>query len=226
MFRFDARDGRPAVTWRRAYPNIGVAKPGQTEAGSGTTPTLIGRRYVTITDNADPMHVVVYKRQARVEGPRVVCSYPVFKKGASATDQSLVATEHSIIAENNYGYTGPASTTNGAVTSPGIERVDIDGDGHGCHAVWTSDARAPSVVPKLSLRAGLLYTYTKPKRDDMTDAWYLTALDFDTGKTVYRRLAGSGFGYNNNYAPVTLAADGTAYVGVLGGVTMFRDAPG
>ena len=67
MFRFDARDGRPAVTWRRTYPNIGVAKPGQTEAGSGTTPTLIGRRYVTITDNADPMHVVVYKRQARVE---------------------------------------------------------------------------------------------------------------------------------------------------------------
>ena len=225
MFRFDARDGRPAVTWRRTYPNIGVAKPGQTEAGSGTTPTLIGRRYVTITDNADPMHVIVYKRQARVEGPRVVCSYPVFKKGASATDQSLVATEHSIIAENNYGYTGPASTMNGAVTGRGIERVDINGDGHGCHAVWTSDARAPSVVPKLSLRAGLLYTYTKPKRDDMTDAWYLTTLDFDTGKTVYRRLAGSGFGFNNNYAPVTLAADGTAYVGVLGGVTMFRDAP-
>ena len=43
---------------------------------------------------------------------------------------------------------------------------------------------------------------------------------------MYRRLAGSGFGYNNNYAPVTLAPDGTAYVGVLGGVTMFRDAPG
>ena len=72
--------------------------------------------------------------------------------------------------------------------------MDLDGDGHGCHAVWTSDARAPSVVPKLSLRAGLLYTYTKPKRDDMTDAWYLTALDFDTGKTVYSRLAGTGFG--------------------------------
>ena len=64
MYRFDARDGRPAVTWRRTYPNIGVAKPGQTEAGSGTTPTLIGRRYVAITDNADPMHVLVYERQA------------------------------------------------------------------------------------------------------------------------------------------------------------------
>ena len=224
IYRFDAREGRPTVTWRRAYPNIGVVKPGQTEQGSGTTPTLIGRRYVTITDNADPMDVLVYRRQPRVAGPRLVCSQPVFKKGASATDQSLVASEHSIIAENNYGYTGPASTMNGGVTSPGLERVDLGSGGHGCHAVWTSNERAPSVVPKLSLRAGLLYTYTKPKRDDMADAWYLTALDFDTGKTTYRRLAGTGFGYNNNYAPVTLAADGTAYVGVLGGLTMFRDA--
>jgi hypothetical protein len=225
MYRFDAREGRPTVTWRRVYSNIGAAKPGQTEKGSGTTPTLIGRRYVTITDNADPMDVVVYKRQARVDGPRLVCSQPVFKKGASATDQSLIASAHSIIAENNFGYTGPASTMNGGVTSPGLERVDLGRDGHGCHAVWTSGERAPSVVPKLSLRAGLVYTYTKPKRDDMADAWYLTTLDFDTGKTVYRRLAGTGFGYNNNYAPVTLAADGTAYVGVLGGLTMFRDAP-
>ena len=58
----------------------------------------------------------------------------------------------------------------------------------------------------------------------MADAWYLTTLDFDTGETVYSRLAGTGFGYNNNYAPVTLAAGGTAYVGVLGGLTVFRDA--
>ncbi len=49
-------------------------------------------------------------------------------------------------------------------------------------------------------------------------AWYLTALDFRTGRTVYRRLAGTGFAFNNNYAPVTLGPDGTAYVGVLGGV--------
>jgi hypothetical protein len=224
MYRFDAPAGKPTVTWRREYPNIGVTKPGQTEQGSGTTPTLIGRRYVTITDNADPMDVLVYKRGSSVVGQRLVCRQPVFTKGASDTDQSLIATQRSIIAENNYGYTGPAATMNGGVTSPGLERVDLDGDGSGCHSVWRSGERAPSVVPKLSLGAGLVYTYTKPKRDDMTDAWYLTALDFDTGKTTYSRLAGTGFGYNNNYAPVTLAADGTAYVGVLGGLTVFRDA--
>jgi outer membrane protein assembly factor BamB len=80
-------------------------------------------------------------------------------------------------------------------------------------------------VPKLSLGDGLVYTYTKPERDDSEDAWYLTAVDFRNGKTRWSRLAGVGLGFNNNYAPVTIAPNGTAYVGVLGGVTMFRDTP-
>ena len=225
MYRFDrSADGTPHVSWRATYPNIGVAKPGQTEKGSGTTPTLIGSDYVTITDNADPMDVLVYKRGADVSGRRLVCKQPVFATGASATDQSLIATGRSIIAENNYGYTGPASTMNGGVTAPGIQRIDLSKTGSGCHSVWLSAERAPSVVPKVSLHAGLVYTYTKPKRDDSTDAWYLTALDFRTGRTVWSRLAGTGFGYNNNYAPVTIGPDGTAYVGVLGGLTRFEDA--
>jgi hypothetical protein len=90
-----------------------------------------------------------------------------------------------------------------------------------CRTAWTSNERAPSVVPKLSLSNGLVYTYTRPPRSDGIDAWYLTTLDFRTGRTVYRRLAGTGFGFNNNYAPVTLGPDGTAYVGVLGGVVAF-----
>ena len=82
---------------------------------------------------------------------------------------------------------------------------------------WRSDEIAPSVVPKLSLANGLVYTYTKPPLGNGEDAWYLTAIDFDTGHTLYKRLTGYGLGYNNNYAPVTLGPDGTAYVGVLGG---------
>jgi hypothetical protein len=57
------------------------------------------------------------------------------------------------------------------------------------------------------------------------DAWYFTALDYDTGATVYRRLAGTSFSYNNNYVPVTLGPDGTAYVGVIGGLVALRDTP-
>jgi hypothetical protein len=220
LYRFDAgSDGGPQITWREVYPNSGIHKPGQSDAGSGTTPTLMGRDWVTITDNADPMDVLVYKRGPSVSGSRLVCSAPVFRQGASATDQSLIATDRSIVAENNYGYSGVAATMNGGVTEPGLTRVDVSRGR--CRTAWTSEERAPSVVPKLSLANGLVYSYTKPVRSDGLDAWYLTALDFRSGRTVYRRLAGTGFGYNNNYAPVTLGPDGTAYVGVLGGVVAF-----
>jgi len=224
MYRFDRHNGRPRVTWRRTYPNIGVKKPGQTEVGSGTTPTLMKGGLVAITDNADPMDVVVYRR-GRSDGGRLVCKQPVFTKGASDTDQSLVAARRSVVAENNYGYTGPTATAGGATTTPGIERVNLDRDGRGCHVAWRSKVIAPSVVPKLSLGAGVLYTYTKPADGGSSDPWYLTALDYRTGKTVYRRLAGTGVGYNNNYAPVTIGPDRSAYVGVLGGLTRFADSP-
>jgi len=225
LYRFDAvPDGGPAVTWRQEYENSGIAKPGQVHAGSGTTPTVMERGRVAITDNADPMNVVVYRRARNVSGSRVVCSQPVFERGASATDQSLIAARNSIVVENNYGHGSPMSVNDGRTTTPGLERVDIVRGGRGCRKVWHSDEIAPSVVPKLSVETGLVYTYTKPAREDGTDAWYLTALDFCTGRTRYKQLAGTGLGYNNNFAPVTLGPDGTAYVGALGGLIALRDA--
>jgi hypothetical protein len=201
----------------------------------------MGRGWVAITDNADPMDIVVYRRARTLAKPRkkakkrLVCSAAVFGKGAGSTDNSLIGTNRSLVVENNYGYVISAGDLGGAESVPGLTRVDVVKKKRGKHAkrrkrkaryrcrtVWTSGERAPSVVPKLSLANGLVYTYTKPPRSDDLDAWYLTALDFRTGRTLYRRLAGTGFGFNNNYAPVTLGPDGTAYVGVLGGVVAFE----
>ena len=235
LYRFDARKGDLVETWRVGYDNVGVVKPGQSDAGSGTTPTVIGRNYVAITDNADPMQIVVVRRapelrptkklkgKRRRARRRVVCRHDVFSKGAGSTDQSLIAAGRAMVVENNYGYTGPLSVMNGDTTEPGLERVDIRKRGRGCRTIWHSDERAPSVVPKLSLANGLVYTYTKPPREDDTDAWYLTAVDFHTGATLWSRLAGTGLGFNNNFAPVTLTPDGVAYVGVLGGVSRYAD---
>jgi len=147
----------------------------------------------------------------------------VFEPGASATDNSLIGTERSLVVENNYGYTGPASTEGPGATEPGLERVDLDRDGRGCSVAWHSDERAPSVVPKLSLRNGLVYTYTKDPDPFFDDPWYLTAIDFRSGETVYKRLSGRGLGFNNNYAPVSIGPDGTAYVGTIGGLVALRD---
>ena len=85
MYRFGlTHGGRPVVTWRVRYRNSGLHKPGQVDAGSGTTPTILPGGYVAITDNADPMDVVVYRTAARL--PRRADGWcarcPVFHKGA------------------------------------------------------------------------------------------------------------------------------------------------
>ena len=222
LYRFDAGPGgSPQVTWHAGYANTGKKKPGQVDAGTGTTPAILPGGYVAITDNADPMHVVVFRTAANAT-QRQVCAVPVFAKGASATENSLIAAGNALIVENNYGYTSPLSTEYGGLTKPGFARVDIDADGTGCHLVWTNNTiAAPTVVPKLSLSTGLVYAYTKTKV--FTDPWYWTALDFRTGKLVWRSLAGAGLGFNNNYAGLTLGPDGTAYLGTLGGIIAMHD---
>jgi hypothetical protein len=229
LYRFEASPGgAPAVVWRVAYDRGTRLKPGQANFGSGTTPTLYGtrsgHRFVAITDNADPrMHVLVYRRGVHVRGRRLVCEDPVFAKGRSATENSLIYVAHSLIVENNYGYTGPTSTDNGGVTQPGVSRVVLEAGG-GCHTAWTNMERVPSTVSKASLATGLVYTYTKDPNSKDLDAWYLTAIDVRTGATVFKRLAGYDLGFNNNYGAVYLGPDGaTAYVGVLGGLVELRD---
>ena len=222
LYRFQTGPrGGIKIVWRREYDNSLEQKPGQVDDGSGTTPTVMDGRFITITDNADPMNVVVYRRAAEVQRPRKVCAEPVFERGRSATDNSLIVSKRSIVVENNYGYRGPRSTMDGGVTAPGLQRVQVERDGQGCHTVWRSNVRSPTVVPKLSIAAGLVYAYSKTRDSD--DPWYLTAIDFRSGETVYRRRAGFGLGFNNNYAPITIGPDRTAYVGTLGGLVALRD---
>ncbi len=227
MYRFEATaDGTPTVVWREVYPNTGTRKPGQSQPGSGTTPTLMGTDLVAITDNADPIDVVVLRR-GRTLAPgvrRELCRAGVFTKGSSSSDQSLVTDGTNLVVENNYGYEGPQAVGAGQTTAAGLARVDVDRGAGTCTVAWTAtQVTAPSVVPKLALGSGLLYTYTKPG-GDTSDPWYFTALDYRTGATVYRALAGSGAGFNNNYAPVSIGPDGTAYVGTIGGLVALRDA--
>ncbi|MFN8174219.1 MAG: hypothetical protein U0T02_04030 [Solirubrobacteraceae bacterium] len=229
MYRMEAdRRGAPRIVWSSRYDNSGIHKPGQIDAGSGTTPTVMTGGYVAITDNADPMQVVVYRRAAKLRRGqrRVVCEVPVFTKGSSATENSLIAVGDSLIAENNYGYQ-LGVTAGGKLTAPGMARVDVRPGGRGCRLVWTNrTVRAPSVVPKASLRNGLVYTFTKDgdPGSPTADVWSWAALDFRTGRLVWQRLAGTGGGFNNHYAGIALGPDGrTAYLGGVGGVMALRD---
>lgn len=247
LYRFDAtRRGGPGVSWRKRYDAGDRQKPGQTQPGSGTTPTVVdrgGRKFVAITDNADPrMHVLVFRAGKAGPGRRPVCSEPVFGKRRSSTDNSLIAFGRSLVVENNYGYTGPRETPpdgdparNTPTTRPGVTRVVVDYRRGGCRKAWTSRVRVPSSVSKASTATGLVYVYEHPAAGEVRytdgeepatgpqDPWYLTALDARTGRREWSVLTGTGLGYNNNYAPITLGPDGTAYIGVLGGLVAVRD---
>lgn len=226
MYRLRANDqDKPKIVWQAKYPNSGIHKPSQVDAGSGTTPTNLEGGYVAITDNADPMNVVVYRTAEKLKKGehRTVCKVPVFSEGASATENSLLGTKRSLIVENNYGYQDPFGPNSGAVTEPGFARVDIDKDGKGCTKKWTNhDVRGSTVVPKLSTKSGLIYSYQRPE-DPSNQGYFWTAIDYRTGETAWTRYAGSGLVYNNNYAGLAIGPDGTAYLGVIGGIVTLRD---
>ena len=227
LYRFDVVHGLPHVTWRVAYDRGTRIKPGQTEHGSGTTPTIVRRgtqHFVAITDNADPrMHVLVYRADASGPGAAPLCSMPVFAAGRGDTDNSLIAIGDSIVVENNYGYTGPTEEPPTdpfritPTTEPGVDRIDVDYAHGGCHVAWANtDVRVPSSVSKASAATGLVYVYEHPSTQQVeytgarpphplaADPWYLTALDIRTGNRVWSQLTGYGLGYNNNYAPITI----------------------
>lgn len=224
LYRFDAgAGGVPRVSWRIEYDRGSRLKPGQLGQGSGTTPTLVGRDLVAITDNADPrMHVIVYQRGRQSRG-RLVCQAAVFGRGTGATENSLIAVGHSLVVENNYGYSGVTATAQGQTTTPGIARVDVDSRRGRCRVIWTSREISPTACFKASSASGLVYAYTKPRRADGVDAWYFTALDLRTGRTVFKQLTGTGYLYNNHYAAISIGPDGAAYIGALGGLIRIAD---
>jgi hypothetical protein len=226
LYRWDADAcGRPEVTWREVVGTGDRIKPGRVDLGSGSTPTAMGSDFVTIADNADPhMNVLVFRRAKRVKGKRMTAKVPVCGPYEGCTESSLVATEKSIVVENNYGYRSPLQdTTGGRTTTPGLTRIDIDRFGRG-RVVWTNtEVIIPNVTTKLCLPNGLLYCLAKPAGPGTTDRWYFAAVDFRTGKTIWQRLAGTGILFDSKYMGMFIGRDGTLYAGVLGGVVAMRD---
>jgi hypothetical protein len=227
LYRFQVGPGEtPQSTWRAAYDRGVRTKPGQNQQGSGTTPTVFndfdGQQFVAIADNADPfMHVNVYNRQTGdlVAQQAVFSAFP----GRNACENSLIAVHHSIIVENNYGNASILNTLGPLTTVPGVDRVDFDPTTGQSQVVWANTTVAvPSVVSQLSTGDGMVYTYAKDH-----EGWYFAALDFQTGALVAQsrvpwshRLGGALA--NNFYSGLGMGPDGSAYVGVFGGIVAWR----
>ncbi|MDB3856348.1 hypothetical protein N9284_02535 [Halieaceae bacterium] len=223
MYNFErGRDGAIRQQWREAYDRGQAPKLGTMGHGSGTTPTLMANDYVAITDNADgQINVIVYAQKTR-DGSQLVCKQGVFPEGKGTSENSMAVVGNGLIVENNYGYFGPKNTPN---AEPGIARVNVLADQQRCELAWENlKISSPSAVPKVSLANGLVYLYTRDENNpDDLHAWYFTAVDVETGKVVYKQLTGVGWLFNNHYGSITLSPDGTAYVGMMGGLVKIKD---
>jgi hypothetical protein len=225
MYRFNrGANGQPQADWREVYDRGSAPKPGAMGHGTGTTPTLLGDDFVSITDNADGrINVVIYRQQPVPGESPLFCQVPVFKPDLGTSENSLVAFGDSFIDENNFGYQGPYENLD---AEPGLARVDIDRDSGSCAIAWENlEISGPSSVPKASLANGLMYIYSCDDSNpaDM-HAWYLTAVDLNTGELAFKVLTGVGRKYNNHYGSISITPDGTAYIGTMGGIIKVWDA--
>ncbi len=216
-------DGYIDIVWRQAYQNDG-GQGGLLSTGSGTTPTAFGENddLIAIADNAaGRIHLNVYLRDTGEQ----ICEFPMFEEGASATENSPIGYGNDLVLENNAGYAGPFG--NPLLTEPGLTRIHVNDDYSGCELVWYTQEFRAQTTPRLSTETGLIYTYSvkegAPVYGIPTHGWYFGALDWDTGERVYEIWVGSGSEWNNVLDPLTLAPDGTAYVGTKNGLMSIRD---
>ena len=185
---------------------------------------------VAMTDNAEPRINLVFVKRSN---GTPVFSVPLFEEAKSGTDISVVGFEHadengqgtgvySVLVENNWGnHRFPRSHP-----EPGLTRVDLvrhPDDTYTCEEIWASQEKGIGVF-KMSLASGLVYMYWRSESCPITK-WYFTAVDFRTGETVYKRLTGTGLGYNNWAGALFIHPDGgIAYSTTIFGLVMMRDA--
>ncbi|GAA5106545.1 hypothetical protein GCM10023339_03630 [Alloalcanivorax gelatiniphagus] len=199
--------GAPRSVWRTEYPG-----------SSGSAPVLLDNGVVAIADEVDERLGVAF--MARDDG-RGLCRQSVFEKGDGATDSDLAGLGSGVVITNNHGYGSPRSTLLGFTSDPGLARVDLAGTD--CTVTWTSDVASPGSGAVLSRPHGLLYTWTKRPSLTGVSAWYLTAVDAVTGRSMWGVRTGTGLLMGSDGSRLALDREGAAYIGTLAGLVRVRD---
>ncbi|KAF4461714.1 hypothetical protein FALBO_11483 [Fusarium albosuccineum] len=226
-------------------------KLGGVSRGSGSTPSLIGKKYLSYTDNANGqinLHIVPQMSTGRnVTEP--VCSIPLWESGLSANENAILnhwdgEFTYSVVTNNCYN-NGPVyfqgdspvgdgtwdpATINGPFNNvsaipPGLARIDFNEKTGSCTTRWYNKKIATNIIPILSTKTGLLYT---PSQDhDLARegiyVWYMSAIDFNTGKEVWRARMGAGGSFSNNFQCPLLTPDGAVGQHVIGGFVKIKD---
>lgn len=219
LYSMHVGENGPVVAGRIAY-DVGEIAAGESfGTGSGTTPVLFGDNLIAFGDNADPRpNVLVYRLGDVADEERLVCKLPVFKPGRSVLENSFIGYGNSLVIENNKGFKMVGSS---ADAEPGLARIDVRDDLSGCDVVWENYSVRAGTGAKLALGNGLVYVHELLLGTD--DEWYITAIDFQTGKLAWRHHLGSGEDWDNALLTISIGPDGMLTSGMFSGVLGARD---
>ena len=200
-------EGVPQAQWRTEYAGT-----------SGSAPVLLDGGVVAVTDTVESRLGVVFLARDTGAG---LCRESVFEEDDGATASTLAPLGRGVVVANNHGYTSPRSTLLGFTSDAGIARVDlVDG---GCVVRWTSEAVSPSSGVTASWPNGLLYAWTKRPSLTGVSAWYLTALDAESGRNMWSVRTGTGLLAGSDGSTITIGPDGSAWLGTMAGLVRVRD---
>lgn len=224
------------LVWNATYQAGSSKKPGAFARGSGTSPTLLGNDFVAVADNSDvQINLLILPQNANGDNVQPVCTVPLWHPNASWTDNGAMVhydgKDYGVVLNNMYKAPSfdTQNKTNGPYNNltrmaPGISKFTVAGDGSECHLTWTNPGRTTTVTI-LSTKTGLIYGYEQSNELAYAGeyVWYATAMDYGTGKTVWKARTGAGGIFNNQYRTTFLNPNGALYQMVQGGVVIIKD---
>ncbi|RSM17485.1 hypothetical protein CDV31_003735 [Fusarium ambrosium] len=252
FFYMQASDEGVKVIAELPYKAGDGIKKGGVSRGSGSTPSILGHKYVAFTDNAnDQVNVIVYPQGSTLNNDtKPLCTIPLFDKGSSSNENVAVnhwdgKSTYSMIFSNFYngppiaqlqdppfgdGTDSDPEILNGpfndlSAVGPGLTRIDFDDKTGKCTTRWYNKSIRTTITPILSTKTGLLYMPTQDYKlaQEGSYVYYLSALDFETGKEVWKVRTGAGGSFSNHFLPPVLTMDGGAGHYVIGGFVKVKD---
>ena len=216
---YDSSTNKISQKWSYQYKSCGYLKTGQTNIGSGTTPTLTvdnsGAKCVSITDNAAPrMNVVVVNRDTG----DLISETPVFSKMRSADEASLIGVKDKIIVENNFGHTLDYPFSQLVSNEPGMNLITVNPSDTSAEIVWDNSYTTFFGMSMLARESGIIFSFSgswyETESSTSGPEYSVIAIDSFDGRIIWRIPIGRGLKYCHEYGGIYFNHSGTSlYVG-------------
>lgn len=232
LWAFGFKDEKLTVRWKTAYKNAGYLKPGQTNIGSGTTPTLTttkeGVELVAFTDNADPrLNVVVCNR---ISGD-IVAEIPCFEKMRSADEASLIGVEDIFVVENNFGHYTTYPNSQCVQNGPGMDMIMVDSSSEDIKSekIWKLPDVHFYAMNMLCRESGIIFAHTCSWSDDVSATeggmYYISAIDSYNGRIIWQIPLGRGTDYCHEYGGIYFNRLDSLFIGTNKYLISIRNIP-